>query len=127
MKTHTYIFSILSLAIISLAAFTLTAFAGAEPNNDNFAAAEALVLNNGAFVGTRNNIGATEEAGEPNHAENIGGRSVWFSITPNVTQVYRITTTNASTNFDTLLAVYQGGAMASLTRVGYNDDCYAAG
>src|SRR5213593_4436723 len=56
----------------------LPAYATA-PNNDNFAAAQAITGTSGSITGT--NVEATKEAGEPNHAGNAGGKSVWYSWT----------------------------------------------
>jgi hypothetical protein len=77
---------------------------GVAPANDNFANAETVTLsaNNNLLI-TRQTLDASKEAGEPNHAENLGGKSVCF---------------------DTTLAVYTGDNFASLQKVGYNDDCY---
>lgn len=97
------------------------------PANDDFVQAENVVLSNGSFNGLRNNISATKEQSEPAHADNPGGSSVWFNLTPTITQTVRIQTTAAATDFDTTLAVYTGDSLAALTPVGYNDDCYAAG
>jgi hypothetical protein len=102
--------------------------AGDAPANDNLENAETIVLSNNSLTLLRSNIGATKEANEPNHAENAGGKSVWFTIIPTETQVVRIQTTHPVTNFDTTLAVYGGHFFGnSFVRVGYNDDCIAAG
>lgn len=93
----------------------------AAPSNDNFAGAVPMVLAEGVAEITTNNIDSTKEPGEPNHAENAGGRSVWFSFTPAATTAVRINVVD--TTFDTLLAVYQGTNVNNLTLVGYNDDC----
>jgi hypothetical protein len=51
------------------------------PANDNFAAAINITLTNNAAVVTGFNTNATKELGEPNHAGNMGGRSVWWKWT----------------------------------------------
>lgn len=89
--------------------------------NDMLAGALVLTLNGNSLLAGGNNVSATKEAGEPNHAENAGGKSVWFTITPTQTVMARIKT--EQNGFDTLLAVYQGTDVNDLTPVGYNDDC----
>src|SRR3954463_16264776 len=81
--------------------------AQAQPANDNFANAWLL---SGAVVTTNGTTaGASKETGEPNHAGNIGGRSIWFNwIAPRSGQI-RIDTIGSASGFngsDTLLAVY---------------------
>ncbi len=75
------------------------------PANDNFRDAQPLTLGtSGVINGT--NLGATKEAGEPNHAGDAGGASVWYRWTAPITD--RFTFTTFHSNFDTLLAVYTG-------------------
>jgi hypothetical protein len=101
---------------------------GGAPSNDNFENAETVVLTNNSVTLLRSNVDATKEQNEPDHAENEGGKSVWFTFTPTATQNVRIQTTHTLTNFDTTLAVYSGSTFTSgFSRVGYNDDCCAAG
>jgi hypothetical protein len=89
--------------------------AASGPPNDNFASAAAL---SGTASGTT--VGATKEAGEPNHAGNAGGKSIWWSWTAPVAGATTLTTSGS--NYDTLLAVYAGSALSGLTVVGSNDD-----
>jgi hypothetical protein len=108
------------ILILTLVAFS-EAQAGDPPANDNFANAIPLVMGADQTVGfTTTNQDSTKEPGEPSHAENVGGASVWFKFTPGVTKVVRINTTD--TTFDTLLAVYKGNGLNDLTVVGYNDN-----
>lgn len=65
-------------------------------------------------------MGATKEPGEPNHAKDIGGASVWWTWTAPASGVVNITT--ADSDFDTLLAVYTGSSLTSLVPVASNDD-----
>jgi len=83
------------------------------PPNDNFASAVTLAGASGSQPG--GNANATKQTGEPNHAGNAGGRSVWYQWTPPAGQWARFSTTGAS--FTTLLAVYTGGAVNALTEV----------
>lgn len=69
---------------------------------------------------TGTNIGATKEAGEPDHGGNAGGKSVWWVWTAPVSS--QVTITTAGSNYDTLLGVYTGDSLPSLTLVAGNDD-----
>src|SRR5215208_2106221 len=93
------------------------------PPNDAFASSQTLTGANATATGT--NVNATKEAGEPNHASNAGGKSVWYKWTPQASGTTTINT--AGSNFDTLLAVYTGGAVNSLSQVEKNDDENNAG
>jgi bacillolysin len=88
------------------------------PANDAFASAQALTGANATVTGT--NVNATKESGEPNHAGNTGGKSVWYKWTPQASGTTTIDT--AGSNFDTLLAIYTGGAVNSLSQVASNND-----
>ncbi len=93
----------------------------ASPLNDNFTNATVLSGISGSLNGTNN--AATKEAGEPNHAGNIGGASVWFRwVAPNSGTVTFNTTGSA---FDTLLAVYTGTNVGALAQVATDDDTSA--
>src|SRR5436190_2993906 len=63
---------------------------------------------------------ATKEPGEPNHAGNAGGHSVWWTWRAPVAE--RAVIDTDSSNFNTLLAVYTGGSVSALTLVASNDD-----
>ena len=93
--------------------------AGTGPANDNFANSIAL---SGASPSRQDdtNVGATEEGGEPDHAGNPGGASVWYSWTAPGDGA--VTADTVGSNFDTLLAVYTGSAVNGLTPVASNDD-----
>ena len=89
------------------------------PGNDSFAGAYALT-GRSANRNADTNIGATKQAGEPNHAGNRGGASVWYRWKAPRTGVVTIGTLGSS--IDTLLGVYRGGAVNGLTKVAANDD-----
>jgi subtilisin family serine protease len=93
------------------------------PPNDAFAGRRALSGRNPVASGT--NVGASKEAGEPDHAENSGGRSVWWTWTPPDDGEVVIETTGSG--FDTLLAVYAGETVDGLALVAENDDDPAGG
>jgi len=88
------------------------------PANNNFASASAISGTSGSTTGT--NVGANKETGEPNHASNVGGASVWYTWAPSAAGSTTITTLGSS--FDTTLHIYTGSAVGSLTSVGGNDD-----
>lgn len=92
---------------------------GAMPVNDNFTEATVIPSNLPITI-MGNNGGGTRENGEPPHAGNLGGRSVWWTYRPKFTDKLSISTEGS--NFDTLLAVYTGDAVDNLTLVDANDD-----
>jgi hypothetical protein len=66
------------------------------------------------------NRGATKEPGEPNHAGNAGGKSLWWSWTAPADGSVTISTIGS--NFDTLLAVYAGNFLPQLPLIASDDD-----
>jgi hypothetical protein len=88
------------------------------PTNDNFST--PIVLSNPPVTVSEYNSCATKQSGEPNHAGNAGGHSLWFNWTPASNQLATITTKKS--DFDTLLAVYTGSSVSGLTLVASNDD-----
>jgi len=88
------------------------------PANDGFAAAAALPGIQAAWNGF--NIGATAEAGEPDHAGLVAARSIWWTWTASSAGVAMVST--AGSGIDTVLAVYTGSSVSSLTKVVANDD-----
>ena len=117
---HQYRAAIAALFVLCLLALVTGAgSAGASaPSNDDFANATVLAPAGGSLA--TDNTDATRQPGEPNHAGDVGGHSVWFSWTPNFSGVASIDTNGSS--FDTLLAAYTGGSVSSLTPVASNDD-----
>ncbi len=108
-----------ALAIALACASTVAAKSAAAPANDNFANAQGVSGASGTATGS--NTGATKEAGEPNHAGNAGGASIWYRWTAPATGTATVDTIGSS--FDTLLGVYTGSSVSSLTTVTSNDDC----
>ena len=89
-----------------------------RPANDDFDNSVELVGANGSVTGT--NVAATKQPGEPNHASDPGGGSVWYRWTaPGTGQA--VFNTEGS-NYDTLLAVYTGASVGGLSFVTANDD-----
>lgn len=124
------------LAAAALGLIPASAAQAAAPANDNFAAAATLTEVAGPQAATAyDNVDATVEAGEPNPS-NAGkaddcstytarpdcGASVWFTFTPSTTGNYTIQTCDQGTDSDTVLGVYTGAAVGSLTSVATNDD-----
>jgi hypothetical protein len=87
-------------------------------SNDMFAASLPLAAGSGRVTGST--AGATREGGEPRHAGDKGGRSVWFTWIAPATGTVTIDTFGSG--FDTLLAVYRGDVVSSLTGVTSNND-----
>jgi subtilisin family serine protease len=90
----------------------------ADPANDHFANAEVLDGVSGEVLG--NSRSATKQFGEPLHAGNLGGRSLWYSFTPSEDGELDLLTRGS--NFDTLLSVYNGEKVTALDLIGANDD-----
>jgi len=91
---------------------------GGGGSNDQFANRFQIVSGGGTVSGS--NVGATMESGEPNHGNAVGGKSVWWTWTAPSTGIANIGTDGSS--FDTLLGVYTGTDVASLTPVFEDDD-----
>jgi hypothetical protein len=91
------------------------------PYNDFFTNATVITLT-GNYFGANGvyNTSATKEAGEPNHAGNVGGKSLWWKWTPPGNGSCHVDTIGSA--FDTLLAVYTGSSVGSLTEVASNDN-----
>lgn len=80
--------------------------------------AQVISGNSGSIFGS--NVCATKEPGEPNHAGNPGGASVWYRWTAPRSGIVTIDTMGST--FDTLLAVYIGSAVNNLTLIASDDD-----
>lgn len=84
-----------------------------RPVNDLFANRIVLSGSSGSATGT--SVNASTEPGEPNHAGNVGGASIWWKWTAPAAGQAAINTSGSS--FGTLLAVYTGTAVSSLAPV----------
>lgn len=105
--------------LVALVALIAPVSASANPpSNDNFANAELLAGRFGWSDG--DSTGATKEPGEPNHAGNPGGSSLWYVWT--APSSGRMTIDLCYAEFDTLLAVYTGDELTALQEVASNDD-----
>ncbi len=97
--------------------------------NDNFVDAApvpfSLAQSAGSFAagwvsGAGNNTAATKESGEPDLSFNSGGKSVWLSCEANVSGPVTINTKGS--NFNTILGVFTGSSVSSLTKIAEDDD-----
>ena len=89
-----------------------------RPPNDDFAHAQDLLGPLGIEDGWT--LGATKETGEPDHAGDPGGASIWYRWTAPASG--RVEFSTLGSDFDTLLAAYTGAAVDALTKVAGNDD-----
>jgi hypothetical protein len=106
------------LFLLALGTGPVWARRAAAPANDNFV--DRIVLTGNSVSATGSNVSATKEAGEPNHAGNAGGHSVWWSWTAPATGDVTIST--AGSAFDTVLGVYTGSSVGSLLLTASDDD-----
>jgi uncharacterized delta-60 repeat protein len=92
------------------------------PSNDNFA--DATVLNALPLWGSvsDNNVNASVEPGEPTHAGFSPSQSLWYKWT--APQDGEVQLDTLGSTFDTVLAVYTGNSVSSLSQVAANDDLY---
>jgi hypothetical protein len=88
------------------------------PANNNFANAQSITGSSGSATGT--NVGATKETGEPNHAGNAGGASVWYSW--QAPSSGSVTINTSGSDFDTTLGIYTGSSVGALSETASNDD-----
>src|SRR5262249_25006237 len=79
-----------------------------------------ILLLGSSVTTTGNNENASKEAGEPLHAGNAGGKSVWWTWTAPSSGSVAVTT--AGSSFDTTLGVYNGTVVSGLTLVAGDDD-----
>jgi alpha-tubulin suppressor-like RCC1 family protein len=90
------------------------------PGNNDFANASTITLSGNSAQASGTTAFATKEPGEPNHADNAGGASVWWRWTAPSDGSMTITT--AGSNFDTVLGIYTGGSVSGLSTIASNDD-----
>ncbi len=104
-------------AVASDVAFDIVAPSSAPPN-DHWQDA-APIPEPGAVV-SGSNVHATREPGERVHAGASSGRSLWWRWRADSDGL--VTATTLGSAFDTVLAVYTGTNLASLSAVAENDD-----
>ena len=111
------------LALAAFAAFSgirATAFVSTPPLNDDFAHAFDLTSGSSTVDGTL----ATAQPGEPDHLT-FGGatqpaHSLWWKFTPTFCGYVQIDT--AGSAYDTVMSVYTGNTLTSLTRIAQDDE-----
>jgi hypothetical protein len=88
------------------------------PPNDDFEDAELIPGNEGGLLS--NTLGATREEGEPLHASVEGSASVWYKwVAP---EAGFLTASTFGSTIDTIMGVYTGNSVSSLTLQDGNDD-----
>ena len=93
------------------------------PPNDNFANAREIIGTSGTVTGS--DVNASSETGEPAHWNLAGSASsVWYRWTAPGSGLAVIDTVGST--FDTVLAVYTGTSLGSLTRLTQDDDIAGA-
>src|SRR5207253_1577423 len=107
---------------LGLLALMLPAGAIARPSdappNGTFASAQLISGSAGSVGGS--NVGAGLEAGDGPIAGNGGGARVWYRWTAPASGSASVDTHGSS--FDTLLGVFTGSSLSSLSSVGQSDD-----
>ncbi|MDQ3588955.1 MAG: S8 family serine peptidase [Actinomycetota bacterium] len=94
------------------------------PPNDNFASAQ--VLNGFSASANGTNLGATLESADPTTVDTRStSHTVWYRWTAPFSGAVEMNT--CTSDFDTLLGVYTGSALGSLTQAAANDDGCALG
>ena len=91
---------------------------GSQAGADDFA--DRVALSGASGRREASNANASKESGEPDHADDSGGASVWWTWTAPATGP--VTFDTSGSDFDTLLAVYTGSSVSGLTEVASNDD-----
>jgi hypothetical protein len=86
------------------------------PSNDDFT--NSLALSGSSAITSVNTLSATKEPGEPDHAGNAGGKSVWLHWTAPVAGAYALDAVGS--DFETLLAVYTGASLTAISPVASN-------
>jgi hypothetical protein len=90
---------------------------------DFFANRKTVTVATNVVLGS--NVGTSKETGEPNHANDVGGRSVWIAWTAPASATAVVDTIGSS--FDTTLAVYTGNAVNSLNLIAANNNIGGGG
>ena len=86
-----------------------------EPGNDAFASAFDLGSREAAFFGGSTE-GATREPGEPGHAGDLAGASVWYRWTAPKSTMTRVFPCRGG--FHSVISVFAGSALGAVTPVG---------
>lgn len=105
-------------ALVAVLVWALpTAAVAAPPPNDAFAARTTIAAL--PYADTQSTLEATEEPGEPSTDCGPMGKTIWYQFTPGSDMV--LSASMSGSEFDTLLAVWTGPSLGSLTEVGCAD------
>src|SRR2546421_130884 len=120
LRKNIFVLSWLGITPLAVTAWlSLAANVGwAQPANNNFDNAQVIAGPTGLVTG--DNFLASKEPGEPDIIGIPGGASVWYSWTAPSAGI--VTFTTFGSDFDTLLGVYFGPNLPSLTPIAGNDD-----
>jgi subtilisin family serine protease len=91
-----------------------------EPGNNKFENQKTINSTAGLIKVSGSNAYATKSSGEPDHAGNAGGKSVWWAWTAPYSGPVKVSTKGS--NFDTLLAIYTGQNITALTPIASNNN-----
>jgi hypothetical protein len=94
----------------------------AVPSNDNFAS--RTTVTSLPYQDSQITVDATKEPGEPDPSCGPIGKTVWYQFTPSSDVVLRVDTRGS--DYDTVLSVWTGAALGSLTEVDCSDDFLAS-
>lgn len=109
------------LTLFALATTSALAKPPAPPANDNFETPTFLGSTTSGSI-SDNNTGATAETNEPSHAGFPANSSLWYTWTAPQSGDIEVDTIGSSV--DTVLAIYTGSTLSSLTQVAANDDLF---
>jgi len=87
------------------------------PLNDLFSSATTLASTNSSVRGAT--LSASAETGEPAHSDQPARHSVWWKFSN--TSAGRIVLDTSGSDFDSVLAVYSGNNLGSLTKIASDD------
>lgn len=91
-----------------------------QPAGGNDAFANRFIITGLSAQLSGVNTNATKEVGEPDHADNAGGKSLWWTWTATTNGIAVFTTVGS--DFDTMIAAYTGDTISGLSFVGSDDD-----
>jgi len=114
-----YQVAVFGYAPVSEGAITLNFNVFLPPPNDNFA--DAVMIAGTSGIATGYNFFASSESGElPGMPTGNGHNSVWWKWTAPVDGTFGFDTYDSE--FDTVLGIFSGASVDTLTRIAWNDD-----
>lgn len=112
------LFALLLVAVL----FPRSAFA-LPPPNDRFQLAQVIKGGDGVVLGS--NVDATAQNGEPANSDRGDRRTIWYRWHPGTPLFATFSTQNSTP--DTVLSVYTGLSLSTLTLIALNDDATPGG